>query len=152
MKINELSQMVFATKGLSTSLQISYTQIKAKIVNKLVDLPIQQFPSGQLKGSMHDSQTNHSPAGKRYVAFLGSLAVSVMEKTKTEPDPPAKYEAQIERFGKTNAGEKFLSAFVGDAPRLFYEKANYLVENYLESLDKNEFQSLINGFKNKYSK
>ena len=93
-----------------------------------------------------------TPAGKSFVKFLGEMAVSVLEKAKTEPQPPAKYEAQIERFGKTSAGDKFMKAFSGDAAILFYEKTNSFVENYLASLDKYEFQFVISDFKKKYSK
>lgn len=93
-----------------------------------------------------------TPAGKSFVKFMGDLAVSILERSNTEPQEPKKYEAQIERFGKTSAGEKFLKAFVEDSTKLYFEKANSFVENYLAGLDQKEFQAIITDFKNKYSK
>lgn len=93
-----------------------------------------------------------TPAGKSFVKFLGDMAVSVLEKANSEPQPPTKHEAQIERFGKTPAGEKFLKAFSGDAAILFYEKANSFVDTYFSRVDQKEFQAVITEFKTKYSK
>ena len=108
-----------------------------------------KFSAAELKQIVAFIKT---PAGKAYVNFMGELTNSLTDKAKGEPVPPTQYEAKIERFSKTPAGDKFMSAFMGDITKIFFDKVSSFLENYTNSLDKKEFEAVIADYKNKYSK